>query len=222
MLRCTLITLCLAALFGAPCFADAIYNVRLDTAPLVGNVNAPFALDFQLTSGNTTSGVVNAVSLSRFSFGAGGSAGTGRPFANSGNASGDLNATVTLSTSGGTFFSEFSQYFKPGSNLTFRLDLTNNAQTSNTPDEFTFQLIDRTGGEISTTDPSGSNSVFIIDLTGATLKPLTYTVNGDGVTITPQVTPSVPSSVPEPDTALFALIAVGLLFAWQRVRRVRC
>jgi hypothetical protein len=91
-----------------------IYSVTLNTAPLIGNANAPFALDFQLTSGNTTSAVENTASLSQFNVGTGGSAGTGRPFPNSGNASGNLASTVTLSTSGGTFFSEFSQDFTPG------------------------------------------------------------------------------------------------------------
>ena len=133
--------------------ADTIYQIELNTASLIGNVNAPFALDFQLTSGDTSSDVINTATMSQFNFGAGGSVGTGNPFPNSGNASGSLNSSVTLSTSGGTFFSEFSQFFTPGNLLTFQLDLTNVAEPPPTPDEFTFQLIDKTDGEVSTTDP---------------------------------------------------------------------
>jgi hypothetical protein len=66
---------------------------------------------------------------------------------------------------------EFSQYFTPGNMLTFELDLTNNPQPGGTPDEFTFQLIDNTLDEVSTTDPSGSDSLMIIDLTGSMLAP---------------------------------------------------
>lgn len=187
----------LAALFGAHCQADVIYDVALNTTPLIGNSNAPFALDFQLTSGDTSSGVVNTVTLSQFTFGNGGSAASGGPFPNSGNALGDLSSTVALNTSGGTFFNEFSQFFTPGSMLMFQLNLTNNAQPPPTPDEFTFQLIDKTDAQIATTDPSGSDSLLVIDLTGSPLKSLIYTTNGDGITIAPQLT----SPVPEPAAA---------------------
>ena len=40
-------------LVAATCKADIIYDFDLDTSGLVGNANAPFALDFQLTSGDT-------------------------------------------------------------------------------------------------------------------------------------------------------------------------
>lgn len=220
MRRLFILSIGFAVLAAATCKADAIYDVSLDTSGLIGNANAPFALDFQLTSGDTTSGVVNTATLSLFTFGGGGNAGTGNPFAKSGNITGDLGSTVTLNTSGGTFFTEFSQYFTPGSLLTFQLDLTNNPQPGGTPDEFTFQLIDNTLGEISTTDPSGSNSLVIIDLTGGPLAPAINTTNGDDVTTTPQVS-SATSAVPEPSA--FWLIALMLslgvtLFAHRRFR----
>ncbi len=141
--------------------ADLIYNVSLNTSSLIGNGSAPFALDFQLTSGDTASGVVNTVTLSDFAFGIGGSAASGGPFSDSGNATGGFSSTVNLNTSGGSFFNEFSQFFNPGNALTFRLELTKNPQPGGTPDEFTFQLIDKTNGEVSTTDPSGSDSLLM-------------------------------------------------------------
>lgn len=218
MRRSFIFTIWATLLIAAACEADVICDVSLDTSGLVGNVNGPFAVDFQLTSGDTTSGVVNTATVSSFAFGTGGSAGTGNPFLNSGNTSGDLGSTVTVTTSGGTFFNEFSQYFMPGSLLTFQIDLTNNPQSSGTPDEFTFQLIDNTLNEISTTDPSGSNSLIIVDLTGEMLEPEIFTANGDGVTITPQVS-SPTSAVPEPSA--FWLVAVALLLAVRRERKQR-
>ncbi len=193
--------------------ADAIYEITLNTASLIGNASAPFGLVFQLTSGDTSSGVVNIATLSQFNFGPGGSSGSGSPFSNSGNTSGNLSSTVTLNTSGGTFFSEFSQYFTPGNLLTFQLDLTNAAEPPPTPDEFTFQLTDKTNAEVSTTDPSGSNSLIIIDLTGSALSPQTYTANGDGLSLTPQLAP-----VPEP-RMVWPVAVIGFFFAIQRLMR---
>jgi hypothetical protein len=187
--------------FTGLCRADVIYDVSLDTSQLQGNVYGPFALDFQLTSGDTTTGVVNVATLSQFHFGAGGSPGTGGgPFPNSGNASGSFSSVVSLSTMGGVFFNEFSGYFVPGDTLSFRLDLTNVPQPSATPDEFSFQLIDSSNNEVSTNDPSGGNSLLIVDLEGASTQSLIYTTNGDGATITP-VLNSPASNVPEPGTA---------------------
>jgi hypothetical protein len=217
MRRLIVLTIGMFLLAAVTCNADTVYTVSLDTSGLVGNPNAPFALDFQLTSGDTTSGVVNTAVLSEFIFGGGGGAAIGGPFPNSGNASGDLSSTVTLDTSGGSFFNEFSQYFTPGSTLVFQLDLTNNPQPSGTPDEFTFQFIDNTLGEISTTDPSGSNSLVIIDLTGGTLQPAIFTTNGDDVTITPELS-SPTSGIPEPSTVW--LVAPALLLALRYKRRL--
>ncbi len=200
------LVMALMMLVGTVCDADVIYNVTLNTAPLIGNSNAPFALDFQLTSGNSSSGVVNSATLSNFSFGAGGSAGTGHPFSNSGNASGTLSSTVSLNTSGGSFFNEFSQYFNPGSSLSFKLDLTNFAEPAGSfPDEFAFYLIDHTGGPVLTTDTTG-NSLIFIDLTGSALHPNVFTTTSDGASITPAIT-----AVPEPGTA--PLAALMFLFS---------
>jgi hypothetical protein len=217
MRRLFKITISAAFLATAACNAGIIYEVSLDTSGLVGNSNAPFALDFQLTSGDTSSGVANSATLSLFTFGAGGSAGIGNPFPNSGNASGDLVSIVTLNTSGGSFFNEFSQYFTPGSVLTFQLDVTNNPQPGGTPDEFTLQLIDDTLGEIPTTDPSGSDSLVIIDLTGGTLAPEVYTTNGDGVTITPVLSPAT-SAVPEPSAFWLAATVLPLVLRNRQLR----
>ena len=81
MRRLFILTIWASLLAAATCKANIIYDVSLDTSGLAGNVNGPFAVDFQLTSGDTTSGVVNTATLSSFTFGTGGSAGIGNPFA---------------------------------------------------------------------------------------------------------------------------------------------
>ena len=198
----------LGTLVRMDCSADSIYLVTLNTSSLLGNADAPFAIDFQLTSGNTSSGVVNSAVLSQFSFGTGGSAGRGRPFANSGNSGGSLASTVSLSTIGGSFFNEFSQFFTAGDSLSFKLDLTTNAQSPASPDEFAFDLIDNTDGQIPTTDPSGSGALAVIDITGSNLQPQIYTTDGDGVSITPQIA-AQGSPAREPTSQ--ALLATGVI-----------
>ena len=209
-------SLCVGLLIST-CQADVIYNVNLDTSGLVANSNGPFALSFQLTSGDTTSGVVNTALLSQFVFGNGGSQGLGSPFPNFGNSSGDLGSSVSLNTSNGSFFNEFSQYFTPGDVLGFQLDLSNNTQFSGTPDEFTFQVIDSSLGGIPSNDPSGSNALLIVDLTGSVLQPQAYTTNGDGVTITPVL--STPSS-PVPEPSCFWLVVTSVCLLVGRHRRI--
>ncbi len=205
-----LLTLSILIVFGAACKADVIYDVSLgDTTSLIGNSNAPFALDFQFTDGSGTGDANNTVTLSQFNFGIGGSAGSASTIQTSGSPSGNLSSQVVLTDN--TFFTEFSQQFNPGNTLSFQLDLTNNADAGGTPDEFTFQLLDNTGNEVSTTDPSGSNSLLIIDLTGATLQPNAYSTNGDNVTIT--ATYATPmTGTPEPATG-WLIVAAVLCFA---------
>jgi hypothetical protein len=64
-----------------------IYDVSIDTSPLVGNAAAPFSLDFQFIDGSGIDDGNNIVSLGNFDFGAGG--GTGSPTARDAVASGE-------------------------------------------------------------------------------------------------------------------------------------
>lgn len=201
-----------ALVLSGSCYGSAIYDITLATSSLVSNSAGPFALDFQLISGDTTTGVVNTASLTDFSFGNGGSAGTGSPFVNSGNVSGNLASAISLNTSN-SFFNEYSQYFTPGNQLTFQLTLTGNIQPS-TPDEFSFQLIDGTSTEVSTSDPSGGNSLFTIDITDSAPVALAYALTGDGLNIVPLVSPAT-SAAPEPP-ALLLLSAAGFVLAFVR------
>jgi hypothetical protein len=212
---CRCLLLAAAFVLSGSCYGATIYNVTLTTSALISNSAGPFALDFQLTSGDTSTGVVNTASLSDFNFGSGGNAGVGSPFPNSGNASGSLGSGVSLNTNG-SFFNEFSQYFTPGNQLTFQLTLTGNIQPS-VPDEFSFQLIDATSTEVPTSDPSGGDSVFLINIANSTPAAQIYSTAGDGVTVTP-VLSLVGSQAPEPSAALLAGAGFVLLGLVRRQR----
>ena len=81
------------------------FEVDINTSPLLNNLNGPFSLDFQLNPG--TGAATNTVNLTNFAFTAGSA--TGSPSL-SGNATGSLGSSVSLSDASDTF-SEFYQGF---------------------------------------------------------------------------------------------------------------
>jgi hypothetical protein len=186
---------------------------------LASDYTGPFALDFELvgSSGNT-------VTISNFAFG-GGSPGPGSAFL-TGGASGDYSSTVALADSA-NFFSDFNQQFTPGSVLTFTVDTTLVAPPSGgTPDNFSMVLFSAydpvngynpstgTGGTpIPTTDPTGNNTFFNVDINGpgSTTVSASPSANGD-IPIT------VTSAVPEPSSGVMMLVSV-LCAATALVRR---
>jgi hypothetical protein len=209
MRQISILSFALTLSFAALAHADVIYSVSLNTAPLIGNPNGPFLLDFQLTDGGGTGDGNNSATLSQFQFGAGGSAGNASTITLTNNASGNLASSVSLKDT--SFFNEFSQAFVPGATFTFQLDLTANADAGGTPDEFTFQLLDASGNEVSTNDPSGSNALLIIDITGSALQPQTFTTTGDGFSIGP-----VLSASPEPATVWTAITGAAFVLFVRR------
>ncbi len=201
------------AMFSRTALADVIYNVSLDTSPLIGDAAGPFSLDFQFTDGSGTSDGNNTVALSNFDFGAGG--GTGSP-ATSGSVSGDLTSSVTLIDS--QFFNEFTQTFTPGAALDFTVDLTTNVDAGGVPDEFTFAILDNTGAEIPTLGLFDTLLLADIDSSSPTL----FAFGSDtsrGTAATGEAialdAPIVTSPVPEP-SALWVPACGLAMFAFRR------
>src|SRR4051812_19466391 len=82
----------LVCLVPAAARADIIFNVSMNTAPLIGHPAGPFSIDFQLNNG---SGPLadNTATISNFNFGGGAPAGTPTLI---GGASGNLSSSVRL------------------------------------------------------------------------------------------------------------------------------
>ncbi len=221
-----------AALFvfaAVTAHADLILDVTLDTMPLTSAEAAsagPFSLAFQLDQGSQAGN--NSATISDFSFGAGGSAGSSCPAALSpctfGGASGDISSAVDLNTS--SAFNALVENFTPGDTLSFVLDLTTNVDAGGTPDAFAFSILDSSGNPIPTLDPTGADTLLTINIDSASPAFLTYatdpssdTLGGSGPSITmdaPIV--SSPSAVPEPrESGLFCMgVLLAGAFLWRR------
>ena len=126
------------ALSAAANAAPLNFNVWIDTSSLVGNPAGPFSLDFQLNDGSTLGDGNNWASLTNFQFGGGAALGSATTF---GGASGDLLSGVILNDSD-TLLNEFYQTFTAGSWLSFNLSLTTNVDAGDTPDLFSFAILD--------------------------------------------------------------------------------
>lgn len=190
--------------------ADVIYNVSLNTAPLIGNTAAPFSLYFQFTDGSGLGDGDNTVTLSNFDLGTGGSEqGTPSTF---GGVTGDLSSQVVLTDT--SFFNYFMVGFQPGNTLSFMIDSTTNLNADPIPDEFSFSILDSTDDPIPTT---GFFDQFLeLDITSSTPAPQVFpsdptqtpVAGGNPIdTGTPVVTPV--SSTPEPSSV--ATLGLGLL-----------
>lgn len=188
-----------------PAQANLLFNLSLDTSQLsILHPGASFAVDFQLNDNNTPSDDNNIAIINNFSFGGG--AATSSPtyycttFPTGGSCagvSGDLIAGITLQDK--ETLNEFFQEFTAGNRLSFDVNLTTNVDAGPTPDQFAFALADV------------ANSFFdvfaIVDIDSPSPSIQTFSISGNGVTLTPTVQPL--QAMPEPATGL--LFMAGLL-----------
>jgi hypothetical protein len=179
---------------------DMIYNVTLDTAPLVGHPAGPFYVEATFTDGSGVGDANNTVTMSNFTFGGGSALGGPLVF---GGASGSLATGVTITDS--SINSLFSEQFAPGLLLSFSLGLTSNDDAGGTPDGFTFFILDSSGVALPTLAPFGDyflgaalgSTGPVFDAWGS--DPSRAPSVGNPVSIPAPTVTSV-SSVPEPST----------------------
>ena len=121
-----------------------------------------------------------------------------------------LPGAVTLNTLGGTsFFNEDLQGLNLGSTISFQLDATTNGPSAGAPDAFSFFILSSaaTTSLLTTTDPTGGNSLFGLQIDGSP----------GGLVDSYTSSPSIPvtlvpvSSTPVPEPTTFALLLFGLL-----------
>ena len=159
-------------LMSGVCRANVDYHVSLNTSSLIGHPAGPFSIAFQLTDGGDPADANNTVVLRNFRFVGGGASGS--PML-SGSASGDLLSTITLADS--TFLNTFTQEFTPGAELRFDVSLTTNLDGGETPDHFSFSILDRTGTAIPTL--GGENFYVFAAVDVASPNPALQVFNSD-------------------------------------------
>jgi PEP-CTERM motif-containing protein len=187
------------------------YNVIVNTTPLVGS-GAQLAFDF--IDGGAPA---NTVTISDFA-----TNGILGSFTTIGSVTGNLPGTLTLAdrliiggSSFPSFFNEYLHNITLGTTLSFLLDATTNGPSgASSPDSFSFFLLNPITNLslVSTSDPTGSNALFVLDTDGSPQGLLSvYSVSGGQ-------TSAAVTAVPEPRSLLLMLFGLAGLIGWRRVR----
>lgn len=193
--RAVLVALLMGGILSARLDA-ASFLVSVDTTPLAGRSGF---LAFDFTAGFPVPG--NSTVISGFSTDS--ALGSGVP---SGDASGTL-VPGPLTLGDTQFFNEWLQGITSfGTTLSYRLDLGSLAVLGGFPDSFSFFLLDSNKVPFATTDPSGADALFTIDLTGPSTAPVVFSSDFAVASVEP-----VPVGVPEPSSLWLLLVPLLLL-----------
>jgi hypothetical protein len=197
----------LLSLLGSPLLhATLSYSVTIDTTPLDG-VSGYMAFD--LYGGNGFNNVATITGFSSDSFPIGTSCGDPSVTCTN-DVAGSLTPGPLTLTSDPFFFNEWLQQVTFGHLTTFTLNVTT-AFTSGTPDSFAFFLLDSTQTPYGTSDPTGADSIFAIDLVGdSNTTPQVFTSTNIPSSFTATVTPS---TTPEPSPATTVGLGLAVILA---------
>jgi hypothetical protein len=167
---------------------DLIVDVSIDTTPLAGTQGY---IAFDLLRGDPLQD--NTATVSDFV-----STGTLGDIGPSGDVTGSLTPGPLVLTAD-QFFNEWLEEITYGAGVTtFQLDLTTVCSGGvATPDEFEFFLFDENGNPLPTSDPTGGDAVFAIEITGASTSAQVFSSADAPPDFTASVTPET-GAVPEP------------------------
>jgi hypothetical protein len=212
--------------------AQLLYHVAVDTSDLTAS--SAYYAEFTLSDGTVVSSGVpstnNSVLLSAFTLGGGALGAVLPPI---GDASGNMNSSITLADGDPGGIADFAQGFEPGSALNFNVDMTTVVNSGGVPDVFTMYLLDSNLNQLTTNAPADTPNAFIrVNLTSSTLT--IGDVQAYGNTTVPVPPPVITNiggggggapGTPEPSsiTLLMGCIVFGSLAAFRRrqLRTVR-
>jgi hypothetical protein len=202
-----LIACAFASVLNVPeCHAVLIFDVSMDTSPLINNPAGPFYIDFQLNDGSGIGDGNNTVTINNFLFPGGNPVGS--PLPPIGGASGDLSSSVSITDK--SFLNEFTQQFNPGSGLSFRVNLTTNVDAGSTPDAFSFAILDNTLAPLPTT---GLGDAFLLVDINQTHPAIDTFRSADGSPIQLAAPQFSVISVPETGSSI-SMLLIGLGAIW--------
>lgn len=197
-------------LVAAAVWADPTFTVSLDTSSISGTTEQ---LVFELIDGD---GVVdNSVVLSSFGFGGGTIAGAADYLGTTG-VSGHLGASISMDDSGGVAL--FAQPVTFGSSLVFTLRTTDNYSGTVAPDAFSMALYRPDFSACLSDDPVRC-ALLQLDVTGGTLTPSSFTLNGASAQSLPAPIVRFAGAAPEPGSLL--LLTTGAVMLALRRRKDR-
>jgi hypothetical protein len=207
MARHVLLAACISQVLAFSAHATLL-EATIDTSSLIGT-NAQIASDFIAGDGSS----LNTVTISHFSTDA--TLGTATA---TGSATGDMRGTVSLQSA--SFFNEVVQPVTLGNRIRFNLNLTENFSAgTTTPDALSVFLLDSQGNPIIyTTDPTGSNALFLSNIDGSSHSDL-HNYSDLSSQISWNVT-SV-SAVPEPEEWAMMIIGLGLVALQVRNKKTK-